>query len=39
MALVVAAPVLIALILRLLVALGAPFFDEPRGGGGSSPSA
>jgi ABC-2 type transport system permease protein len=36
MALVVAAPVLIALILRLLVVLGAPFFDEPRGGGGSS---
>ncbi len=35
MALVVGAPVLIALILRLLVALGAPFFDEPRGGGGS----
>ena len=33
MALVVGAPVLIALILRLLVALGAPFFDEPRGGG------
>ncbi len=36
MALVVAAPVLIALILRALVALGAPFFDQPRGGGGSS---
>ena len=36
MALVVGAPVLIALILRLLVGLGAPFFDEPRGGGGSS---
>jgi ABC-type transport system involved in multi-copper enzyme maturation permease subunit len=35
MALVVGAPVLIALILRLLVSLGAPFFDEPRGGGGS----
>ncbi len=33
MALVVGAPVLIALILRLLVGLGAPFFDEPRGGG------
>jgi ABC-type transport system involved in multi-copper enzyme maturation permease subunit len=33
MALVVGAPVLLALILRLLVGLGAPFFDEPRGGG------
>jgi ABC-2 type transport system permease protein len=36
MALVVAAPVLIALILRLLVALEAPIFDGPRGGGGGS---
>jgi ABC-2 type transport system permease protein len=34
MALVVGAPVFIALVLRLLVGLGAPFFDEPRGGGG-----
>jgi ABC-2 type transport system permease protein len=33
MALVVGAPVFIALVLRLLVGLGAPFFDEPRGGG------
>ena len=37
MALVVGAPVLIALILRLLVGLGAPFFDEPRGGGAVDP--
>ncbi len=36
MALVVAAPVLIALILRLLVSLGAPIFEGGRGGGGSS---
>jgi ABC-type transport system involved in multi-copper enzyme maturation permease subunit len=34
MALVVGAPVFIALVLRLLVGMGAPFFDEPRGGGG-----
>jgi ABC-2 type transport system permease protein len=34
MALVVGAPVFIALVLRLLVGLGAPFFDEPRSGGG-----
>ena len=34
MALVVGAPVFIALVLRLLVGLGAPFFDAPRGGGG-----
>ena len=36
MALVVAAPVLIALILRLLVSLGAPIFEGGSGGGGSS---
>jgi ABC-type transport system involved in multi-copper enzyme maturation permease subunit len=35
MALVVAAPILIALIIRVLVSLGAPFFEGPRGGGGS----
>jgi hypothetical protein len=34
MALVVGAPVFISLVLRLLVGLGAPLFDEPRGGGG-----
>jgi ABC-2 type transport system permease protein len=33
MALVVAAPVLIALIIRMLVSLGAPIFEGPRGGG------
>lgn len=33
MALVVGAPVFIALVLRLLVGLGAPIFDEPRSGG------
>jgi ABC-2 type transport system permease protein len=33
MALVVSAPVLIALIIRLLVALEAPIFESPRGGG------
>jgi ABC-2 type transport system permease protein len=36
MALVVAAPVLIALILRLLVSLGAPIFEGGSGGGGRS---
>jgi hypothetical protein len=35
MALVVGSPVLVALIVRLLVSLGAPIFDEPRGGGSS----
>ena len=35
MALLVAAPVLIALFVRLLVGLGAPIFEEPRGGGSS----
>jgi ABC-type transport system involved in multi-copper enzyme maturation permease subunit len=35
MAVLVAAPVLIALIVRLLVGLGAPIFEEPRGGGSS----
>ena len=35
MALVVGAPVLISLILRLLVGLGAPVFEEPRSGGPS----
>jgi ABC-type transport system involved in multi-copper enzyme maturation permease subunit len=35
MALVVGAPVLVALIVRLLVALGAPIVDAPRGGGSS----
>ena len=34
MALVVGAPVFIALVLRLLVGLGAPIFDDPRSGGG-----
>lgn len=33
MALVVAAPILIALIIRVLVGLGAPIFEGPRGGG------
>jgi ABC-2 type transport system permease protein len=35
MAVLVAAPVLIALIVRLLVGLGAPIFEESRGGGSS----
>ena len=34
MALVVGAPVFIAVVLRLVVGLGAPVFEEPRGGGG-----
>src|SRR5262249_46608343 len=36
MALVVGAPVVIALLLRLLVALGAPIFEGPTGGSGRS---
>jgi ABC-2 type transport system permease protein len=36
MALVVAAPVLVALFVRALVGLGAPIFQEGRGGGGNS---